>query len=116
MSLSGGIRFNEQRIAELRAAGLSEESAVAMDAELGEKDFSRPREKCILCLTNDAETFLPSPIASRDTRYQPPACNDCQSRLFVMLWDLPWLRYQITQYREVRGTRNYDPNGVYFGP
>lgn len=119
MSLSGGIpRFNEARIAELRAAGLSEESAVAMDAELGDKDHSTqtPREKCRLCQIADAETQAPVPIGTADARYPLVVCNNCLGDLFYMLWDLPWLRYQMTQYRRPAGMRNYTPDGRYFGP
>lgn len=86
-------------------------------AEEGGKGLCAACSTCRLCLLAETEVQLPPPIGSRDTRYHLPACNACAGKLLVMLWDLPWLRYQMTQYRQVLpGTKNYNPEGVYFGP
>lgn len=47
-------------------------------------------------------------------RYPAEACFDCWDKLFCILADLPWIRYQFSQYVIPRNRPGYGPDGLYF--
>jgi hypothetical protein len=55
------------------------------------------------------------PLLSRNIAHPEVVCPDCWDTLSHMITDLPWLRYQITQYVTPYSRRSYGPDGYYFG-
>lgn len=71
-------------------------------------------DDCLICHAPGPHPInLTPPVLTRNMQYQPPCCPNCWEYLFAMLQDLPWIRYQISQYQLKLNHRGYDPTGCY---
>lgn len=75
--------------------------------------------RCLLCKNRPDDCplmhELPPPLLSADMRHPARICDCCHEKLLAMMLDVPWIRYQMSQYVIPRNRPGYSPNGWYFG-
>ena len=73
-------------------------------------------DDCVFCKAKGPHPVtLKVPIATRNLLIEPACCEECWDILWIMLQDVPWLRYQITQYQSKARHRNYNIEGCWVG-
>ncbi len=74
-------------------------------------------DRCPICMRRPDKAppivSLPVPLLSRNALYPAAVCSECNYKLFLMFNDLPWIRYQLSQYVVPAGRPGYGPDGSY---